>query len=166
MNGADAIENALTWSYDWVAQLAEDLSDAPMTQPTPRGGNHPTWVVGHLATSTDALLAMATGRSRDLEGWDPLFERGTEPQSDAGAYPSYGELLRSFGASHEASLATLRSIGESGLDVAAASVPDELREFTQFRSRGKVLLFIATHNMSHLGQLADARRALGRAPFG
>jgi uncharacterized damage-inducible protein DinB len=42
---------------------------------------------------------------------------------------------------------------------------EEVREDPHFQTIGQLFLFIAMHEMSHRGQLADARNALGRKPF-
>ena len=53
MNRIELIRWALKMTDDATAQLVEDMRDAPLTQPTPGGkgggGNHPLWVLGHLA---------------------------------------------------------------------------------------------------------------------
>jgi hypothetical protein len=48
----ETLRAALTFSYEWIKALAEDLADSPMTSPTPTPGNHPLWIMGHLAYSS------------------------------------------------------------------------------------------------------------------
>ena len=41
MKAIDAVRKALQISDQSFLQLVEDMRDAPLTCPTPRGGNHP-----------------------------------------------------------------------------------------------------------------------------
>ena len=51
MRAVDVIKMNLEVSRDLTVSLANDLIDAPLTPPTPAGGNHAAWVMGHLAWS-------------------------------------------------------------------------------------------------------------------
>ena len=50
------VRASLEMSFHPVLTLAEDMKDAPLTFPTPRGGNHPLWIMGHLASSEAAII--------------------------------------------------------------------------------------------------------------
>ena len=49
MHTKDAITFALTVSNKSVLGVIDEMSGAPTTFPTPNGGCHPLWVLGHLA---------------------------------------------------------------------------------------------------------------------
>ena len=49
MQTKDAIKFALTVSNKAVLSVIDEMSGAPTTFPTPNGGCHPLWVLGHLA---------------------------------------------------------------------------------------------------------------------
>ena len=159
------IEESLTTSYEWIMELAHDLADAPMTSPTPNQGNHPVWIMGHLANSTWGLVSMITGETNPCEHWDKLFQGGTNPSNDPSIYPSYSNILDEFSKAHRHMLDVLNGLSDDDLNSPVPNVSDEFKEFPNFRCNGSLLLFIGMHNMSHRGQLADARRALGRKPF-
>lgn len=164
MNATDAIRAALRLSYDWNRSLAEDMRDAAMTFPTPNGGNHPTWVVGHAVHARTGLLSMISGETSPFfEKWDAALGGGSQPTDEPAAYPSYEELLAAWELEHRRTLDALDRIGEVGLDRPPATVPDELKDSPDFATVGRIFLFIAMHEMSHRGQLADARRAAGRS---
>lgn len=165
MQTSDMIRFALSLSRDWAAQQVTDLADAPMTSPTPAGGNHPTWVVGHMALSEAGLLAMITGEPNPLEHWQPLFSGGTTPSRDASAYPAYSEVRAAYEQARARTLAYLDALTDADLTRGPRAVPAELAQDPSFASVGRLLLFIAVHQMAHFGQLADARHALGRAPL-
>lgn len=159
------LHEALTFSYEWIKPLADDLADAPMTSPTPMRGNHPLWIMGHLTYSTAGLLAMISGESNPYEKWKNLFAGGTQPLSDAASYPSYAEILEAYEATYLSGIGILNETTDSQLNEPPTAVPDALRDYPSFQTTGKLFVFIAMHEMSHRGQLADARRVLGRTPL-
>jgi hypothetical protein len=48
MHTKDAIKFALTLSNGAVLSVIDEMSGAATTFPTPNGGCHPLWVLGHL----------------------------------------------------------------------------------------------------------------------
>ena len=94
MNALELIRFQLDTSKALTTSLLADMLDAPLTEPTPKGGNHPTWVAGHLAYSEANLTShILSGQENPLIVWKDLFGRGSEPQSDAAQYPSLEDLL-------------------------------------------------------------------------
>ncbi len=166
MHAKDAIITALTLSYNWNRMLAEDLRDNPLAFPTSNGGNHATWVVGHAIAARSALLSFITGEPNELAAWEKTLGGGSQPVSDASVYPSYLDLLERFEREHQRTLDTLERYSEASLDQKPAGLPPELSEDPDFRTVGHVFMFIGLHEMSHRGQLADCRRALGREKKG
>jgi len=138
------------------------MRDAPLTQPTARGGNHPLWVLGHLAFYEGTFSHFLFGEPNPVEHWRPMFGRGTRPTTDAEAYPSYDEVLETYRGLRAQNLARLDEIGETGLDLPTALPSPGSKDVPL--TRGQLLLVVALHQMSHLGQIADARRAAGREP--
>ena len=51
MKTVDFIKRGLETSKALTLGLIDDMKDAPLTQPTVNGGNHPLWILGHLAYS-------------------------------------------------------------------------------------------------------------------
>jgi hypothetical protein len=103
------------------------------------------------------------GESNPVEHWWPLFGQGSTPTDDAGEYPSFDEVLATYRDLRAKNLARLEEIGEAGLDRTPKSVPSGFED--EMRTVGQTFLTMAMHQMIHFGQLADARRAAGRAPF-
>lgn len=165
MDATETLRHALIFSHQWVKQLADDLTDAPFEVATPVGGNHPLWLMGHLAFSNAGLTSMISGRENPLQSWESLFGGGTTPEHDAQAYPGYADVLREWEKVHHGTLQVLDEVGDSRLDEAPRAVWEPLRNDPDFSSNGRLFLFLAMHEMSHRGQLADVRRKLGRKPF-
>ena len=162
MHAIDVIRASLVQSFEWNKMLAEDLRDAPLVFPTANGGNHASWVVGHAATAQSALRSFITGGPSSLTKWDKILGGGSIPTDDPNTYPAYGELLETWYHQYEATLSLLDTFDDAMLDKPPRGLPEKFRDDPGFQSIGHVFLFIAMHEMSHRGQLADVRRALGR----
>ena len=69
MKAIDLIRWALRKTDEWVLGAAEDMRDAPLTQPTPRGGNHSMWVLGHLALVEGEVPQLLSGEPNPVAHW-------------------------------------------------------------------------------------------------
>ena len=163
MKAIDLIRSALRSTEQLTVRLVEDMRDVPLTQPTPRGGNHPLWVVGHLAVVEGSVPRILFGEPNPVAHWEPLFGAGSQPTTDATAYPSFNEVFRTFRELRAKNLARLEEIGDSGLDQAPKAIPPGLEG--EMRTFGQTFQTIALHHMVHNGQISDARRAAGRKPL-
>lgn len=163
MKAIDTIRAALQTADRATFSLIEDMRDAALTCPTARGGNHPLWVLGHITLVEGNVPHVLFGEPNPVAKWAALFAPGTEPKTDASAYPSFEELLRTYRDLRERNLKILEELGEEGLDRPTVAPPKGLEE--AFDTAGKAFLVVAMHQMNHRGQVADARRAAGRKPI-
>lgn len=163
MNRLDLIRWAMQMTDQGTAALVEDIRHAPLTQPTSRGGNHPLWVLGHLAFLEGGLRHVLVGEQNPVGHWEPLFATGTQPKTDAGAYPPFDEVLARYRELRASNLRLLDEVGEAGLDRVPKHVPPGFED--AMKTVGQTLLLIALHNMVHYGQVADARRVAGLKPL-
>ena len=160
MNTIDYIKTEMEMSKGWILGLAADMQDAPLTAPTPKGGNHPLWILGHLAYSESNIInTFAQGKPNPLQEWQDLFGMGSQPVDDAGRYPPFQEVLEKFEAVRAESLAYIDSLTDGDLDK-PSHAPEEYGDF--FGEIGQCLAVLTTHLAFHGGQIADARRAAGR----
>jgi DinB family protein len=155
MKATEIVGGALEMSDYLTNTMLEDMRDEPLTQPTPRGGNHPLWVIGHLALTEGALFQMVTGERNPVEQWNDLFAGGTEPTADATRYPAFDDVLAKYRQLQAANRKQLDGMDDAALD----------RPQRNFGTIGKAYMSIAMHRMLHLGQVADARRVAGRKAF-
>jgi uncharacterized damage-inducible protein DinB len=162
MKAIDLIRAAMQRCERATMQLIEDMRDAPLTQPTPRGGNHPLWVLGHLTFIEAGLPRILFGEPHPLERWAPIFAPGIEPSMDPSAYPPFDEVLKAYHTARARNLQILEQLGDAGLDQPTKSPPAGLEQ--AMRTAGETFLLMAMHQMNHRGQVADARRAAGRKP--
>lgn len=167
MKAIDLIRWALQTSEQGMLALVGDMRNAPLTPSTPgaRGGdgNHPLWIMGHLAYVEGAMQRILVGRENPVEHWEKLFGTGSRPAADADAYPQFEEVVATFRRLRAQNLALLEEIGEEGLGRPPAWVPPGFED--AMRTAGHTLLLAALHQMVHYGQVADARRVAGLAPL-
>jgi uncharacterized damage-inducible protein DinB len=163
MKARDLIRTALTLSDQAFVQLADDMRDAPLTPPTPRGGNHPLWVLGHITFVEGSVPQVLFGEPNPVAHWAPLFGTASEPKSDPTAYPPYEQVLRTYRDLRARNLKLLDELDDAALDRLTKAPPKGLEDV--LRTAGQTLLVVAMHQMTHRGQLADARRAAGRKPI-
>ncbi len=163
MNAIDFIRASLEMSKGWILGLIADMKDAPTTAPTPKGGNHPLWCIGHLAYSEGNLVnGMIQGQPNPLADWAELFDQGKQPVADASKYPPMEEVIGKFEEVRANTLKLLDGLTDADLDK-PSHAPDEMKEF--FGTIGQCLAVIPIHFGFHGGQVADARRAAGRPPL-
>ena len=161
MKAIDLLRYQIAMSKNLTAGLLADMQDAPMTVPTSNGGNHPTWIAGHLAYSEANLIHhILLGNTNPLLDWKSLFGIGSEPTDKADSYPSLGDLLAKWDEVHVHTLDTLDSLSDADLDQPSANPPPGREAY--FDTYAKVLSLVAQHPLMHRGQVADARRAVGR----
>ena len=100
------------------------MKDAPLTQPTPNGGNHPLWGLGHIVRAEsdllDGFILGKPNRFPELE----CCTMGSTPSTNAADYPSMDELMGKFEEIRSATLAQLDSLDEAALDK-KSHAPDE-----------------------------------------
>lgn len=162
MTAKDAIRFSIEQSRGWLTMLLADMKAEPLTCPTPRGGNHPLWILGHLAHSEAGMVAeFIQGEPNPLAKWDALFGMGSQPAGDAKAYPSWEELTSAYDHTRGRTLKLLDSLTDADLDKSTRA-PEHLQAL--FGTVGRVLCMLGQHASFHAGQVADARRSVGRKP--
>ena len=162
MKATEYIHMALENGKGWTMGLINDMKDAPLTAPTPNGGNHPLWVLGHIVRAEsdllDGFILGQPNRFPDLE----QFSMGAEPTSNADDYPTMDELLGKFEEIRSATLAHLATLSDEDLGK-KSHAPEEFG--ATFGTVGACFAAMQTHMAFHTGQVADARRAAGRKPL-
>jgi len=157
------VRQSLEQSRLWAMMLIMDMKDRPTQAPTPRGGNHPLWVLGHVIFAESRMVhGYIQGNESPLTSWAERFGGGTEPVDDANAYPGHDELL---GALEDVRAHTLKVLdGMSDEDFSRPSLAPEDR-MAFFGTVGQVFIMLTHHWIFHSGQVADARRAAGKPPL-
>lgn len=165
MKTTDYIKLCLQQTHGWVMTLITDMKDAATTAPTPNGGNHPHWVVGHLAYSESLLINkyMFGEETHPLAEWGELFGAAQDPAPDAAGYPPFDQLLAAFEKTRARTLEVLAGLTDDELDQPSKAAPESAQAF--FGTYAQCFLGVSHHFVFHGGQVADARRAAGRKPL-
>ncbi len=159
MESIDLIRDNLKKSRERVLLRVEDMRDHCMVFPTPRGGGHTLWVLGHLAYIEALVIrGFMLGKPNPLAEWEELFD-GADVSGDISQYPPFDQVLAKCREMREWTLTLLDSLSEEDLDRVSANAPQGHEE--TFGTYRLCLQMVADHWYMHRGQLADARRAGG-----
>jgi hypothetical protein len=157
MQTKEAIKFALTISDRALLGVIDEMSDAPTTFPTPNGGCHPLWVLGHLTFVEGMIPAALFGEPNAVAGWAQYFGQNTEPVNDSAAYPPFAEVRAKYVQMRERNLRLLDGLSESDLDKPTVAPPKGREQ--EFATFGRSFLVLALHQMIHRSHVTDARRA-------
>jgi len=159
MQSIDLIRDNLTKSRDRVLARVEEMREHAVVFPTPNGGCHTLWVLGHLAY-IEALVVRAfmLGKDNPLAEWQDVFD-GEDTSGDIHHYPPFDRVLATCREMRESTLKLLDSLCEDDLDKVSAKAPSGFED--TFGSYRLCLQYVADHWYMHRGHLADARKAAG-----
>lgn len=164
MSTLDYIRSTMDLGESMTISLIDDMKDACCTAPTIKGGNHPLWVLGHLAYSEGSMIyGMMLGEDNPLEDLKPVFGANSEPTSDLADYLPFDEVRAMFDQIRGQTRKLMDGLTDADLDKKSNNCPDEWESY--FGTWGKCLHINALHVFMHHGQVADSRRSLGRAPM-
>lgn len=164
MSTVDYIRDTIVASGNLVMALVDDLADAPLQVPTSRGGNPPLWILGHLAYAESNIVEhIIRGNENPLLDWKPVFGAGQEPSVELDVYPKWSDVRDRFDEVRRGTLAYVDGLTDGDLAQPTVNCPEGRESF--FGTVGSCLRVISLHPMMHYGQLADARRMLGRPPL-
>ena len=160
MHTKEAIKFALTLSDRAVLSVIDRMSDDPTRFPTPNGGCHPLWVLGHLTIVEGTIPAVLFGDKNPVAEWQKHFGENSEPVDDPDAYPSFREIREKYVELRAKNLKLLESLSEDDLDKPAKAPPQGREQ--EFATFGRSFLTLALHQVLHRSHVTDALRAAGR----
>ena len=160
MRTKEAIQFALSVSNGAVLSAIDKMSDAVTTFPTPNGGCHPLWVLGHLTLVEGMIPGVLFGDKNPVAAWQEYFGENSEPVDNAGAYPSFAEVREKYLELRGRNLKLLESLSEEDLDKPTMAPPKGREQ--EFATWGQSFLVLALHQTMHRSHVTDALRAAGR----
>ena len=160
MHTKEAIKFALTVSDGALLRVIDRMSDNPTKFPTPNGGCHPLWVLGHLTIIEGMIPAVLFGDKNPVAEWQKHFGENSEPVDNAGAYPLFSEIRTKYLELRAKNLKLLESLSEDDLDKPTKAPPQGREQ--EFATFGRSFLTLALHQMLHRSHVTDALRAAGR----
>ncbi len=159
MQSIELIRDNLKKSMERVLVRIDDMREHCVVFPTPRGGGHTLWTLGHLAYIEALVIRrFMLAEPNPLAEWEDLFD-GSDTIGDVSQYPPFDQVLGKCREMREGTVALLDSLSEGDLNRVSANVPEGHEE--TFGTYRLCLQFVADHWYMHRGQLADARRASG-----
>jgi len=159
MQSIDLIRENLARSEAIVLSRIEEMRECCLVSPTPQGGCHTLWVLGHLAfIEAMVIQGIMRGRPNPLVEWEAMFD-DAEISGDAKRFPPFDQVLDTCRRMRASTIARLDASVESDLDVPAANLPEGAANL--FGTRRQCFQYAADHWYMHRGQLAEARRAAG-----
>jgi hypothetical protein len=159
MESIDLIRDNLKKSRDRVLAHVEEMRDHAVVFPTPKGGCHTLWVLGHLAYIEGLVVReFMLGERNPLSDWEEVFD-GADTSGDISQFPPFDQVLAKCREVRGSTVALLDSLSEDDLDRVSAKVPAGFED--TFGTYRLCLQYVADHWYMHRGHLADARRAAG-----
>lgn len=159
MDSIDLIRENLRRSEDIVLARVEDMREYGLVFPTPRGGCHTVWTLGHLAYIESLVIQdFMLGHRNPLGHWEALFD-GADVSGDVDRFPSFDAVLEECRTVRASTTRLVDSLTETDMDRSSANVPEGAAHL--FGTYRACLQYAADHWFMHRGQLADARRAAG-----
>jgi hypothetical protein len=160
MQSIELIRANLTQSRDRVLPRIEEMRDHGVVPPTPRGGCHTLWVLGHLAyIELEVIRRFMLGEENPLAGWQPVFD-GEDVSGDITHYPPFNDVLAKCREVRESTLTLLDSFSEDDLDRVSAKVPQGAAGHVRHVS---FVLSIRGRSLVHAPRAAGRRAARGGA---
>ena len=159
MQSIELIRDNLTKSAERVLARVEEMEAHCTVFPTPRGGGHTLWVLGHLAY-VEALVVreFMLAEPNPLAEYKELFD-GADVSDDASRYPSFERVLAGCREMRRSTVELVDTLTEDDLSKTSTGAPKGYEDF--FGTYRLCLQYAADHWYMHRGGLADARRAAG-----
>jgi len=159
MRSIDLIRDNLQKSAVRVLARVEEMRPYGVVFPTPNGGCHTLWVLGHLAYIESLVIrGFMLGEPNPLADWEQVFD-ASDVNGEVSHYPPFDDVLARCREARRATIALLDSLSEEDLDRVSARVPKGFED--TFGTYRHCLQYVADHWYMHRGNLADARRAAG-----
>ena len=158
MNAKDVLKAQMDLGDYVLKTYLGDLSDADlMTRPTV-GSNHLAWQIGHLINSEKQLLEMVCpGAGAALPaGFAEQHGKESTGCDDPAKFLTKAKYLELFDLQRAATKAALDALPDADLDKPGPP------SFQMCPTVGLVFNLLAGHVTMHSGQIAAARRVLGK----
>jgi uncharacterized damage-inducible protein DinB len=135
-----------------MLKVLETISEEDFHKPIVPGGNSPSWLLGHLADTDDALFELFGIRNRMFPDLAKIYhhERGT----NLSGHLTKEELSSRWKAILNELDSAFKKMNESDWLARHMVVSEEDFKKQPHRNKLNVLLSRVTHKASHLGQIA------------
>jgi uncharacterized damage-inducible protein DinB len=138
-----------------IKRLIDDITDQESMVRGKDQCNHIRWLTGHMITGESHVLSLLGGKNDDSRNYEKNFGRGSVITDDPSVYPSMAELKKRLYDIHERATNLVEKISEAELQ---RETGQEEKKEPLWQS----LTFLFMHEFYHAGQIASARRIIGR----
>ena len=156
MDAQTAIRESLAMAEMVSMAYIADLSDAELLQRPHDQCNHLNWQIGHLVAAENHLLSqIAPGEMPALpEGFAEKYSKETASINDPSAFATKDELLATYQAQRQATLAILSKISAEDLDAPTG--------IDYAPTKAALISMQGAHWLMHCGQWVIVRRNNGK----
>jgi hypothetical protein len=143
----------------WAVAIPKGLEPADWLSRPAGMKNHPHWIYGHIAVSSDVVPGVIEVEPLVPRDWLALFDQGTKPDLEGAGYPSPQELSAMIERTMERNLEVLENLDPAGLrEPLLIKLHESIRDFLGTRERW--LAFAPQHLSYHMGQIQLIQRTL------
>jgi uncharacterized damage-inducible protein DinB len=135
-----------------MLKTLENISEADFHKPIVAGGNSPSWLLGHLADTDDALLELFGIRNRLYPNLAKIYHH--ERDTNQTGHLSKEELITQWQAIITELDRAIKAYSEDDWLARHMVVSEEDFKKEPHRNKLNVMLSRVTHKASHLGQIA------------
>ena len=135
-----------------MQKLIDTINDANFHKPITPGGNSPSWILGHLVDTDDALLELFGIRKRLYPEFKTVYHH--EKSSNQSGHFTKGELTAKWKAVSTELDNAFKSMNENDWLGRHTAVSEEDFKKEPHRNKLNVMLSRVAHKASHLGQIA------------
>ena len=135
-----------------MLKTLENISEEDFHKPIVAGGNSPSWLLGHLADTDDALLELFGIRNRLYPNLAKIYHH--ERDTNQSGHLSKQELITQWQAIIAELDRVIKAYSESDWLARHMVVSEEDFKKEPHRNKLNVMLSRVTHKASHLGQIA------------
>jgi uncharacterized damage-inducible protein DinB len=133
-------------------KMLESISEENFNRPIFAGGNSPSWLMGHLADTEDALLELFGIRKRMFPELAKIYHH--EKGNNQTGHLSKVELTAKWNEISAELDRAFKAMSESDWHGRHTAVSEEDYKKEPHRNKLNVMLSRVTHKASHLGQIA------------
>jgi len=161
----EALAKAIEVAHGYTSGIVESVDHSEWFRQPGEGLTHVAWQVGHMAVAQYSLtLRFVRGEQPGDSDFIPpeyfkLFGRGSQPEGDAGKYPSPAEIYAVFNNVYAEVMATIPSYSD---ELLAEPI---IGSHPAFEFKEQTLRFCPMHETSHTGQISLLKRLFGHAPL-
>lgn len=157
----DAVIYSFAYNLAFLKEQVADVVESDMVAQPNGIANHPSWVLGHLAYSCQAI-----GGEIGLDEWLPatsaaLYGTGSVPKSEVTCYPTKRESLARLNHAEQQIIAAAQRLSDQELDTC---LPDESFRKQLPTVRHAVTQILVAHSANHVGQMTLWRNAMNLPP--